>query len=528
MRKQTAALIAATTALGGVAFVGMPAGAEEITNAVLNVNVQGQNIKVGDVLTLDATWHVPDNSQPGDTFTLDLPAELIPMATTFNLYNETGDVVAVANVANGQIVVTLSDFVATHPVNIHGTLTLQARVSQAATPGQPIILNWTGQATAITPSAGSVVGAKTQPEKYGWNTATGSAKWAIEVPGEKNNAVLTDTPENVALKCDTLNIRIGSQENGYPKSWQPFSPVSTDCTTGQLVVNLGNVPAGQLVHVEIDSTPNAGVTEALNDWSLTSLEGITGGTAAVKTYQGSGTGDGEALPPVPSESPTDSSVTPPTPSETPEPSETPVETPTPSETPVETPTPSETPGPSETPSETPVETPEPSETPSETPVETPEPSETPSETPVETPEPSDTPSATPSETPATVTAVESPKPSETPSETSVETPAQTPAPSETPATVTSVEETPEAPVAETTSPATSMVVTDGGNTGNGSSTGYSVQGHTSNSAAQAPATSSRGALAYTGFSSTQVAVAGVGILALGAIAVAASRRRRNS
>ncbi|MDT0190225.1 Ig-like domain-containing protein [Rothia terrae] len=500
MRKQTAALIAATTALGGVAFVGMPAGAEEITNAVLNVNVQGQNIKVGDVLTLDATWHVPDNSQPGDTFTLDLPAELIPMATTFNLYNETGDVVAVANVANGQIVVTLSDFVATHPVNIHGTLTLQARVSQAATPGQPIVLNWTGQATAITPSAGTVVGAKTQPEKYGWNTATGSAKWAIEVPGEKNNAVLTDTPENVALKCDTLNIRIGSQENGYPKSWQPFSPVSTDCTTGQLVVNLGNVPAGQLVHVEIDSTPNAGVAEALNDWSLTSLEGITGGTAAVKTYQGSGTGDGEALPPVPSESPTDSSVTPPTPSETPEPSETPVETPTPSETPVETPTPSETP----------------------------EPSETPSETPVETPEPSDTPSATPSETPATVTAVESPKPSETPSETSVETPAQTPAPSETPATVTSVEETPEAPVAETTSPATSMVVTDGGNTGNGSSTGYSVQGHTSNSAAQAPATSSRGALAYTGFSSTQVAVAGVCILALGAIAVAASRRRRNS
>ncbi len=466
MRKQTAAIIAATTALGGVAFVGMPAGAEEISNAIDSVTIQGQDIKVGDVFSLDATWHVPDNSQPGDTFVLTLPPQLIPMSTAFNLYNDTGDVVATAQVANGQVTVTLSDFVATHPVNIRGSLSLNARVADNATPGQPIIVEWGGKAVAVTPQPSGVepVGVKTEPDKLGWVSRDGSVKWAIDVPGEKTNAIVTDTPENVALQCDTLQITVGSQANGYPTTWQPFSPAAIDCTSDSLTVNLGNVPAGDLVHMVISSTPEPGITSAINNWNLTSVEGTIGGSASTKVYQGSGTGNGEPLPPAPSETPVE---------------------PTPSETPVEP-----------TPSETPVETPEPSETPVEP---------TPSETPVE---------PTPSESPAIVTSVETPEPSETPSET--------------PAVVTSVEETPEVPTSETSSPAAPMVVTDNGNTGNGSSTGYSVQGTTSGYAPQAPATSSRGALAYTGFSSAQLAVAGTTILALGALAVVASRRRRNS
>lgn len=96
MRKHVVAIAAATLTIGGMAVGSVSAAqAGEINNAIVNINTQGE-AKVGDVLTLNAAWQVPDYSQPGDTFTLALPHELIPLTNNFPILDENGSVVAQA------------------------------------------------------------------------------------------------------------------------------------------------------------------------------------------------------------------------------------------------------------------------------------------------------------------------------------------------------------------------------------------------------------------------------------------------
>lgn len=138
------ALAAAPLTFSGAAW------ATDIPDAVTSVETQG-TIRVGDSFTLVAQWAVPDHSKPGDTFTLELPPELSPMQTQFDVLSDSGAVVATANVQGGNVVVTLSDYVTQNPVNLKGQLRFNATVNESATPGTPIVIAWGTSTTTITP-----------------------------------------------------------------------------------------------------------------------------------------------------------------------------------------------------------------------------------------------------------------------------------------------------------------------------------------------------------------------------------------
>lgn len=533
MRKHVAAIAAATLTIGGMAVGSVSAAqAGEINNAIVNINTQGE-AKVGDVLTLNAAWQVPDYSQPGDTFTLALPQELIPLTNNFPILDENGNVVAQAVAQNGAVVVTLTDFVATHPINVHGNLTFSVKISNSAVPGQPINVNWGGTSTVITPAGSGVVpGQLTEPVKYGWAREGGNAGWAIDVPGQLSNVTVTDTPSNVNLQCDTLAVYQGDQSQGYPASWQHVDSTAytVDCAADGFTLKMDQIAANQVIHILVSSTPTAGITEATNTWALNAVGVSTSGQATTAVYSGTGNGTGETPAPVettPAPVVTETPVPVQTP--TPEASETPDSSVVPP-VPTATPTPLETPAPVETtPAPVVTETPAPTATATETPdssVVPPAPTATASETPaaIET-----TPAPVVAETPATTAA-----PSECATDTETKAPgavAAVPSASATTAT-TDCETAPEAapseessaPAAVATTPSAQPSIVEEAQQNNPVvDSSQEIAPAEGTATAETPSLGQR--LAHTGFSGAQLAIGAVALLALGGAAIVASRRR---
>ena len=126
------------------------------------------------------------------------------MTNNFPILDENGNVVAQAVAQNGAVVVTLTDFVATHPINVHGNLTFSVKISNSAVPGQPINVNWGGTSTATTPAGSGVVpGQLTELVKYGWAREGGNAGWAIDVPGQLSYVTVTDIPSSALIPLPT-------------------------------------------------------------------------------------------------------------------------------------------------------------------------------------------------------------------------------------------------------------------------------------------------------------------------------------
>lgn len=176
----------------------------------------------GDVYTnhdvnFTGNWSVPNGSPTGGTFDMQLPAELTwKGATTFNLIDEAStepspaNIVAVANVdAEGHVVFTLTDYVTTHPNNVHGTFSfetlytdtittggvkqLEFEVNGVAYPGIPVNLG----EPCVTDCQGVL---PTESTKYmGWMDAKEemlvSVIDVVTLAEDASEVVVTDTPQ---------------------------------------------------------------------------------------------------------------------------------------------------------------------------------------------------------------------------------------------------------------------------------------------------------------------------------------------
>ena len=357
-RTRTALSVSACLALSAVGLTAAPVDAADLTDPITELTVSGQAAAPGDVLTLSAAWKVPDRSAAGDSFTLELPAELVPLATDFPLADEAGHVVATAHVADGRVTVTLTDFVTTHPVNIHGALRFSARVVDSVQPGSRITVSWGGQTRIITIGRGEGLGpGPVEPNKYMWQRE-GTVGSAIDIPGRLSDAVVTDRPENMRIVCDSLSITQGEIRDGaYPTTWEPVSPQELSCTDEGFVLHLPEIEAGTMMHIVYDSLPVQGAEEAVNTYDVVGTQHQGGGTVTKTLLNGDGSASAEedsvpvtptptatptpSVPVEPSPTPSTSASTPPTPSAQAEPSpsaSTPAE-PAPSATPTASSTP---------------------------------------------------------------------------------------------------------------------------------------------------------------------------------------------
>lgn len=351
-----AALLAVVMTALGLAWSALPANAAAIPDAVVTLSTNSVVVDQWDQVDLTCEWSVPDNSQPGDTFDLKLPAELRWFgAASFDLNNADGETVATA-VANdaGKVVFTLTDFVSTHPLNVGGTCNFSTQYSAVPGTDEPTELTFNVGSTVVrvpvevdgpcTTDCGPVL--PTSAGKSMWwadadQTQLESIFYMPPMPLDSNEVIVTDTPAaGMEIDCDQITPRVGKVVSSSGNIIEPMDngqyPASVDCSSEALTVSWTGLPKGEFVELfVVTKVTDKDLDVYRNSGTVTIAGEETPVGAETKRTSSGGTGDGTATP-TPSPSTTSASPTA-TPTPSPSPSTTPTATPTPTPTPTETP-----------------------------------------------------------------------------------------------------------------------------------------------------------------------------------------------
>ena len=329
VRGSTALVIAAGLGVVGI-MQAAPAAAAELDDAISNITVSNSQgtTPIGryQSLTVTADWAVPDNSAPGDTFSMTLPPELEGLTDTFELPDVDDESFGTCTVSATVVNCTLSDLVTSRPIGVGGTLFFSGRFTDQIDEGQVNDLVFdTGTTTETVPvDVGQRVG-------YGGNGFTksgaqqpdGSIIWFVTLPQGPTgleqtltNVVVTDTLADSLTFVGPERIRLVSGTALNSGGTAPLYTTEVDralysvTITGQVAtVTIPTLAAGPFYRIVIDTVPVAGAEPPfVNSATLTATErpGIEDAVSTVD-YDAGGTGSGELTPgttPVPTPTPT--------------------------------------------------------------------------------------------------------------------------------------------------------------------------------------------------------------------------------
>lgn len=220
-----AALLAAVLALVAALVPTTPAAAADIPGAITGVDITQESAAYGGSVDVRMTWAVPDDSQAGDTFWVQLPDSLAKIGgLTFDLHEDNDPakpVVARAQVVDGRIVFTLTDYVDTH-TNVRGDAFITAQLVQGeTTAGETNEFTFVTEVGEYTDTVvvGPVGNNISRPVKYGYWTdpvledegsRDGALTWRLRSSvGPLSRIVFTDErgPGHV-LDCAGLDVRL--------------------------------------------------------------------------------------------------------------------------------------------------------------------------------------------------------------------------------------------------------------------------------------------------------------------------------
>lgn len=249
-----------------------PARAATITGAITSLTTTATHTAQYDQVDLACTWAVPNGSSPGDTFTLQLPPQLRWFgASAFAMKAPDGQTV-VSGVAapTGLVTFTLTDYVRTHPTNVHGDCTFTTQYTAVGTGGNvtlnftvgsvvfPVVVGTEGPCTQGCPPV------HTQAAKSTWWTDSSQhqAQSLIEAPpttAHASTVTLTDTPQpGMGIDCSTVAPAIGRTLDAQGLVVQPGDagryPAHVVCSPDSLTVSWAGLPAGEYTEVQLTNT----------------------------------------------------------------------------------------------------------------------------------------------------------------------------------------------------------------------------------------------------------------------------------
>src|SRR6478672_3862353 len=201
------------------------ADAAQISGAITGITIAQSEATQWKEVDVDCTWAVPDGSSPGDTFTLQLPAQLRwSGATDFPLKDADGNTVAQAHAnSSGLVTFTLTDFVATHPLGVNGTCHFATQYI-AATDGSQVDLKFQVGSTVLSVPVGTAPACqtncsappRTKAVKWMWwsDASQQSTASLIAVPAataDSTDVVVSDTPgAGLELDCSSVVTHTGT------------------------------------------------------------------------------------------------------------------------------------------------------------------------------------------------------------------------------------------------------------------------------------------------------------------------------
>ena len=136
MKKAGIAAVSALALSAGVLQAVAPAVAAPVEQAIQNMTLSG-DAQPGGYVRADILWSLPDDAQPGDTFSVRLPDELKSVETKFPLATADGTVIAYADASDGNVVFTVAD-TAAGLVDRGGSAYFTLRVSEDTQPGTEV------------------------------------------------------------------------------------------------------------------------------------------------------------------------------------------------------------------------------------------------------------------------------------------------------------------------------------------------------------------------------------------------------
>lgn len=328
------ALLAVVMAVLGLGLTALPATAANIPEAEITISTESVVTKQWDQVDVKCEWSVPDKSQPGDTFSLRLPAELRWFGdTTFDLKNPAGRTVATAAANDaGLVVFTLTDFVASHPLNVGGKCSFTTQYSRELTNGGTQELNFVvGDSVVRVPLSTEPCTEDCSP---GVPTSAGkSMRWAdpaqtklesiFYMPPmafETNDVVVTDVPAaGMEINCSQVTPRVGKVVSAAGNIVEPFDneqyPATIQCTPQSLTVSWEGLPEGEHVELFVLTTVTDSSLDVYENNGTVNISGEQHPVGAeTRRSVAAGTGDG-TVEPTPTPSPSTAPATPtPTPS----------------------------------------------------------------------------------------------------------------------------------------------------------------------------------------------------------------------
>lgn len=333
-RGSRAASIAGAVLIGGLLAVGSPmlAGAAELEpGTVSSVSTVKSSYGYNEKFALDFAWAVPDAATTGDTFTLDLPAELESQALTpFDLKAPDGSVVAHATWNGKRVTFALTDYADTHQ-DVHGTGHLGVEWDHANTPktAQPIVLGFasssltleigaapvkqtaaecTTDCAPVTPKPAPTSRALSKSGTWADGRLEGSGdgddlRWRVRLPvsadGFDGPISIVDAPNsNNHIECSSIALHVGARSAGSRGVVDP-SRYTISCTETGFTVTLDEIKPNE--RISVDYTGEVAVptdTEYSNSVAITTAAGTSEVSATVKRTEqgGDGVGDVPAAP----------------------------------------------------------------------------------------------------------------------------------------------------------------------------------------------------------------------------------------
>ena len=261
-KKLIATASAATLAISGIAVPNFVAYAAPIEDSIKNLTVSGDAVQGGN-LKVDIEWSIPDDAQPGDTFTVDLPEEFSAIETSFDLKDSEGRVIATADASSGDVVFTVADG-AVGLVDRGGSAYFTVRVANDAE------LKTVTTKYGVDGTVETTISEKTKvdkfdrenPYKYGDHvTGTNEVKWHVTSVLGKDTTFRETAKPGESFKCEEVDASRTdvSPENGawVADHFLPHSEVN--CSESEITVTVNGVGENQVaaLYLTTQYTPDA-------------------------------------------------------------------------------------------------------------------------------------------------------------------------------------------------------------------------------------------------------------------------------
>lgn len=234
----TTTSVAPTTTQQRAAAVTARGPNPDIKVAITDIQVEGKNgqqIKVGDSVTVKGTWDARKASpQPGQQFTVQFPDELkLDANPRIDLVGDdavwgTCELVATTNL----MTCVLSDAVTERPLDVYGDFVVYTKAVEYTT-SEKVTFNLNGTDTAVDlPGTGGIsdgkdLGVAKKSGKLENNKQ--AVRWTIDIPGadlaalaggNTGSVTLTDTLSNNMKLCDTGRLN-ATLQSGRPGALKP-------------------------------------------------------------------------------------------------------------------------------------------------------------------------------------------------------------------------------------------------------------------------------------------------------------------